>query len=120
MNQESNLAVGKEESHSLHANLEEPPLTRLHVFDGELPAEVSSGQRGRAPGRRSLHRLLDGLVQLPTLPRVVLVQLRLASVPSPETDDSGLGAVGHVHQPLPPPPTPTQQNLSHPIQIDIQ
>ena len=86
------LGVGEEQPDALHADLQQPALARGLVLHRELPAQLPAQPRaGRpadlaAPRRRPLHRLLDGVVQVPALLRVELVQLRnLAFKFSPST-----------------------------------
>ena len=68
------LGAGEEETHPLHADLQQPSLPRLDVLDGELPPELHArGDAPHAPGRRPLHGGLDAVVEVPALGCVIFV-----------------------------------------------
>ena len=66
--QSTDLGGGEQQADALHADLQQAALARSQVLHGKLAAQLESGCDPGPASRRPLHRLLDAVVQVPTLP----------------------------------------------------
>lgn len=95
------LGISKEKANSLHANLQQPALSRLNVLNWELAPKFHARRNTSCPSRCcSFHGALNAVVEITALLGVILLQLRLTTVPAPQTKNLVLGTVGHVDQAL--------------------
>lgn len=61
---QAHLAIGEEQPHPLHADLEQPSLPRREILNRELSSELHPCKSTLSSCSRPLHRLFDAVVQI--------------------------------------------------------
>jgi len=97
------FTVSKEQSYTFDANLKQPAFSGSQILNGEFTTELHPRKSTSTSRSRSFHRFFDAVVQRFALFGVVLMQLSLTAVASPQAEDFGFGAVGHVDDAFEPP-----------------